>query len=67
MQNIFFSKKSWIYLCYFLMKIKNIVTIEYSLKYYFKEEKIHFEEKCLICNKITIQSKKLDLNIFQKS
>ena len=46
---------------------KNIFTIEYSLKYYFKEEKIHFDEKCLICNKITIQSKKLDLNIFQKS
>ena len=46
---------------------KNIVTIEYSLKYYFKEEKIHFEKKCQICNKITIQSKKLDLNIFQKS
>ena len=39
---------------------KNIVTIEYSLKYYFKEEKIHFEEKCQICNKITIQSKKID-------
>ena len=46
---------------------KNIVTIEYSLKYYFKEEKIHFEEKYQICNKITIQSKKIDLNIFQKS
>ena len=46
---------------------KNIFTIEYSLKYYFKEEKIHFEEKYQICNKITIQSKKLDLNIFQKS
>ena len=46
---------------------KNIFTIEYSLKYYFKEEKIHFEEKCQICNKITIQSKKLDLINYAKN
>ena len=36
---------------------KNIFAIEYLLKYYFKEEKVKFEEKCPICNKIVIHSK----------
>ena len=36
-----------------------IFTIEYLLKYHFKEEKIQFEEKCQICNKITIHSKNI--------
>ena len=38
---------------------KNIFTIEYLLKNYFKEEKVKFEEKCMICNKIAIHSKNI--------
>ena len=36
---------------------KNLFTIECLLKYYFREEKVQFKEKCQIWNKITIHSK----------
>ena len=36
---------------------KNLFTIEYLLKYYLREEKVHFEEKSQIYHKITIHSK----------
>ena len=36
---------------------KNLFIIEYLLKYYFREKNVQFEEKCQICNKITIHSK----------